>query len=198
LALTVAEQASLAVANLLLRDLLRNQSVRDPLTGLFNRRYLEESFDRDLERASRSQRPIGVIMLDLDHFKRVNDTFGHVAGDTVLRKVSEILLQSVRGGDIAARIGGEEFILVLPDASLEVTQGRAEQIRKAVAGCKPTHEGRSIGDITVSSGVAVVPTHGATRQGILQAADAALYLAKNSGRDRVVVAAAPSLEPHSA
>lgn len=187
LALTIADQGSLAVSNLQLRELLRNQSVRDPLTGLFNRRYLEESMDRELERASRSGRPVGLIALDLDHFKRINDTYGHDAGDAVLRKTAECLLQSIRGSDIAARVGGEEFVLVLPDASLEVTRERAEQIRKALAASKPTYEGKPLGSVTVSAGVAMFPAHGATRPSFLHAADAALYRAKNSGRDRVVL-----------
>ncbi|MBM4078220.1 MAG: diguanylate cyclase, partial [Planctomycetes bacterium] len=116
----LAEHTALALANMGLRESLRSQSVRDPLTGLFNRRYMEETFEREIRRATRGQRSISLVMLDLDHFKRFNDTFGHDAGDALLRTLGRFLMEHVRGGDIACRYGGEEFTLILPEAPLSV------------------------------------------------------------------------------
>lgn len=177
----------MALANLKLRESLRNQSVRDPLTGLFNRRYMEESLERELRRFSRSQRPVGVIMLDLDHFKRFNDTFGHDAGDALLRELGHLLQTRTRKEDMACRYGGEEFVIVLSGASLEIAQERAEQLREKVKTLKVELRGHSLGAMTVSLGVAVAPHHGSTIAEILRAADLALYEAKKAGRDRVVV-----------
>jgi diguanylate cyclase (GGDEF)-like protein/PAS domain S-box-containing protein len=187
LAQTLADSASLALANLQLRERLSQQSIRDPLTNLFNRRYLEESLERELRRAARSKYPVGVIMLDLDHFKRFNDTFGHEAGDTVLREIGSFLSQHIRGGDIVCRYGGEEFTLILPEASLAITQQRAERLRESVKNLQIQDRDRPLGTITFSCGVAVFPDHGATPETVLQAADAALYRAKHEGRDRVSV-----------
>jgi diguanylate cyclase (GGDEF)-like protein/PAS domain S-box-containing protein len=188
LALTVAEHVGLALANLKLRETLRIQSVRDPLTGLFNRRFMQESFDRELRRAARTNRALGGILLDIDHFKQFNDSFGHEAGDLVLREVGAFLQSQIRGGDIACRVGGEEFMLILPDACLDVTHQRAEKVREAIKQVCVQYGGRLMGMITVSSGVAVFPTHGATSDALLRSADEALYQAKAQGRDRVVVA----------
>ena len=185
LASTVAEQVALALANLKLSETLRMQSIRDPLTGLFNRRYMEESMDREIRRATRNQRDLGAILLDIDHFKRYNDTFGHEAGDALLRELGAFLQTQIRGEDIACRYGGEEFTLILPDASLEITQRRAQQLREGVKKLKVQHKGEPLGTITLSLGVAALRTHGATAAEILRAADAALYRAKELGRDRV-------------
>jgi diguanylate cyclase (GGDEF)-like protein len=184
---TVADQLALAVANLKLRESLRNQSIRDPLTGLFNRRYLEETLERELRRAERSQGRLGVAMLDLDRFKQFNDTFGHDAGDLLLREFGRVLQSMVRGGDVACRYGGEEFVLVMPDADLEVTRQRADRICEAVRHLFVSHRGQSVGSVSVSIGVAAFPDNGTTAEVVMQAADAALYRAKNVGRDRVVV-----------
>ncbi len=191
LAITVTEQMALALSNLKLRETLRSQAIRDPLTGLFNRRYLSETLERELNRAARSQRPFGVIMLDLDHFKRFNDTFGHPAGDAVLREMGQFLKDHARGGDIACRYGGEEFTLVLPECPLEVTQRRAEVIRADAKQLAVRHHGQLLGALTVSLGVSSYPEHADTGEGLLQLADAALYLAKRQGRDRVVTATMP-------
>ena len=188
-AATFAEQVVLSVANIRLREALRSQSVRDPLTGLYNRRYLEEIMERETRRAVRSEQGLGLLMLDLDNFKNFNDTFGHDAGDTVLRESASFLLKSVRVEDVVCRFGGEEFVVVLPMASLEVTQARAERIRSRLRELSVTHHGRSLGTITVSVGVAELPQHGTTSKELLESADAALYRAKREGRDRVVVAA---------
>ncbi|MBZ8182124.1 PAS domain S-box protein [Oscillatoria salina] len=188
LAITFAEHIALALANLKLRETLHNQSIRDPLTGLFNRRYLEESLDREIQRAYRNQQTIGAIMIDIDHFKRFNDTFGHEAGDAVLRKVGDFLKTSIRSADIACRYGGEELILILPEASLVDSLERAEQIRQAIKHLDIQHGYQTLGAITVSLGVSCFPKHGTTSDTIIRAADAALYRAKAAGRDRVISA----------
>ncbi len=189
LAATVAEHIALALANLKLRETLQNQSVRDSLTGLFNRRYMEESLDREMRRCDRKQQPLSIIMLDVDHFKHFNDSFGHNAGDAVLRALGQFLQKYVRGSDIACRYGGEEFTLILPEACLSVTQQRAEQIREAARHLNIEFSGQQIGSLTLSLGVACYPNHGLEGEAILKAADAALYRAKQEGRDRVIIAA---------
>jgi diguanylate cyclase (GGDEF)-like protein/PAS domain S-box-containing protein len=188
LAWTVAEQMALAIANLHLRETLRQQSIRDPLTGLYNRRYLEESLKQELVRAQRHQHPVGIIMMDVDHFKFFNDTFGHEAGDHVLQVVGTLLKQNVRGSDIACRYGGEEMMLVLPETSLAETRIRAEQIRAAIAQLLLTHNGKLLGKLTVSLGVSAFPQHGLTGATLIQAADKALYCAKAAGRNQVAIA----------
>ncbi|MBE9158536.1 diguanylate cyclase [Nodosilinea sp. LEGE 06152] len=192
LAHTVAEQLSLALANLHLRETLKQQSIRDPLTRLFNRRYLEESLAQAIQEAQRHHHPIGVIMLDIDHFKWFNDTYGHAAGDRVLQAVGQLLLDSVRGSDIACRYGGEEMLLVLPRSSLEVTVVRAEEIRQAISQLQMSYEGLALGALTTSLGVASYPVHGLTEGEVIRAADAALYQAKAQGRNRVVAATVPA------
>ncbi|HLH21681.1 MAG TPA: diguanylate cyclase [Chloroflexota bacterium] len=188
LATQVAEQLALALSNLALRERLRNQSIRDPLTGLFNRRYLEETLERELARAERSHHPMGVIMIDVDHFKQFNDSFGHNAGDALLREFGGLLRKHVRGSDIACRYGGEEFAVILPDATLEDTVRRAEELRAAMAHLQVADQDQALGQITISAGVAALPQHGADGPRLLRAADRALYAAKSAGRNRVQVA----------
>ena len=168
--------------------LLREQSVRDHLTGLFNRRYMEETLERELLRAARKQLSLGIIMLDLDNLKQFNDTWGHAAGDEILGALGGLLLKQVRGEDIACRYGGDEFVLILPDASQAVTRERAELICEHAKQFHLQFDGQSLAAVTLSLGVAVFPEHGVTSAGILRAADTALYRAKHEGRDRVVVA----------
>lgn len=187
LAITVAEHIALALANLTLRETLQKQSIRDPLTGLFNRRYLEESLLREIHRAERKQQSVGIIMLDVDHFKRFNDTFGHEAGDTVLRELGLFLRKNIRQSDIACRYGGEELTLIMPESSLEATKLRAEQIREGVKLLQVQHRRQLLGSITVSLGVACFPEHGLTGDAVIRSADEALYQAKAKGRDRVVI-----------
>lgn len=188
LARTVAEQLSLAIVNLRLRETLQNQSIRDPLTGLFNRRYLEEVLIQELARARRKNHPISVIMLDIDHFKLFNDTYGHEVGDYVLQAVGQLLRESIRDSDTACRYGGEEMILVLPEIFLEQAQIKAEGIRLAIAQLELAHNGDRLLPLTVSLGVSAFPQHGATGAAVIQAADAALYRAKAAGRNQVIVA----------
>ena len=186
LALTVAEDMALALANLRLRETLRSQAIRDPLTGLFNRRYLEETMERELNRVKRQGTSLGVIMMDLDHFKQYNDTFGHSAGDELLSALGILLKSHIRGEDIACRYGGEEFLLILPGASMEIALERAESLRQAVKEMHQHYQG--LKPTTLSLGVAVYPDHGDTGLQLIQSADAALYRAKQAGRDRVMAA----------
>jgi diguanylate cyclase (GGDEF)-like protein/PAS domain S-box-containing protein len=200
LATTFAEQIGLSISNLRLREALRNQSIRDPLTGLFNRRYLEETMRRETRRAVRAEYCLGILVFDLDHFKKFNDTYGHHAGDTVLRETANFLVGSVRSEDIVCRFGGEEFVIVLPLADLKASVARAERIRTRLRELTILHQGQSLGTITVSIGVAVLPDHGTEPKTLFEAADAALYRAKREGRDRVMVAEAlpePESDPLS-
>lgn len=192
LAVTLAEHIGLTLINLKLGEILRNQSIRDPLTGLFNRRYMEETLERELRRAERGQGPLGVVMLDLDHFKHFNDTYGHDAGDLLLREMGALLSTRSRGGDIACRYGGEEFTLILPDMSLDILRQRVEVLRRGITQHVVQHRGQLLGPVTVSAGIAVFPEHGTTGESLLYAADRALYRAKAEGRDRVVVTDTPA------
>jgi len=185
LANVLAEQVSLALGNLRLREKLRNQAIRDPLTGLFNRRYLEETLDRELERCRRANTPLTLMLLDVDHFKRFNDTQGHDAGDALLSQMGALMSQCFRTSDIPCRFGGEEFVVVLPEAPLSVGEVRANQFREAVKELSLMHNGRHLGTVTISVGVAEFPSHGATSESLLKVADVALYEAKRNGRDQV-------------
>jgi diguanylate cyclase (GGDEF)-like protein len=187
LAVTVAEHIGLALANMQLRETLRHQAIRDPLTALFNRRYMEESLEREVQRAMRHQTTLGVIMLDLDHFKRFNDSFGHAAGDMLLRELGRILQSHLHREDIACRYGGEEFTLIMLDTSLDTVIQRAEQIRAAVKQLALTYRGQALGPVTLSLGIALFPRHGTTGERLVRVADQALYRAKTMGRDCVVV-----------
>jgi len=192
LAATFAEQLALSVSNLKLQEALRQQSRRDALTGLFNRRHLEESLEREMRRGARANQPVAAVMFDLDHFKTFNDTFGHEAGDSVLREIATLLSRSVRAEDIPCRFGGEEFFLILPATSLEGGQIWAERLRSKARELTVLHNGKSLGMITISVGVAAFPLHGSSVKEVIATADGALYEAKESGRDRVVVAAKPA------
>jgi diguanylate cyclase (GGDEF)-like protein/PAS domain S-box-containing protein len=193
---TFASHVGLSVANIRLREALRTQSIRDPLTGLYNRRYLNEMLEREIRRAVRAEHGLGILMLDLDHFKKFNDTYGHDAGDTVLRETASFLTKSVRAEDIVCRFGGEEFVVILPMADLNASQARAERIRSKLRELTVLHQGQSLGMLTVSVGVSELPTHGTSPQELIEAADAALYRAKREGRDRVAVAE-PRVSPDS-
>ena len=183
----ITERKQAEAALLKSEALLREQSVRDHLTGLFNRRYMEETLERELLRASRKHLSLGIIMLDADDFKQFNDTRGHAAGDVILRALGSLLIKHVRGEDIACRYGGDEFIIILPDASQEITRERAEQLCERARHLNIPFNGQSLEAITLSVGVAAFPDDGTTSAMILRAVDAALYTAKHEGRDRVVV-----------
>ncbi len=188
LATTISEYLSLSVVNLRLREQLAEQSIRDPLTGLYNRRYLEEALGREIGRAERNRSPIAVVMMDIDHFKPFNDRFGHPAGDALLEALGAFLKTNLRGGDAACRYGGEEFILFLPEASLEGASRNMARILEGVANLAVTHRGERLPPVTFSVGIAAYPDHGKDRDTLIQAADMALYRAKKLGRNRVVTA----------
>jgi len=158
------------------------------LTGLFNRRYLEETLERELKRAERENAPVGVLMLDLDNFKRFNDSYGHAAGDEIMRVLGRMLGRQVRVEDIACRYGGEEFTLVLPGCSLEAACQRAEVLCGNVRDLRVPFAGQVLGGVTLSVGVAAYPQHGATGPAVMRSADSALYQAKLAGRNRVMPA----------
>jgi diguanylate cyclase (GGDEF)-like protein/PAS domain S-box-containing protein len=185
---SLAQQVGLSISNLRLQEVLKQQSIRDTLTGLYNRRHLNETLEREIRRAARSDQPVGLIMFDLDHFKVFNDTFGHEAGDRVLRAVGDCLLRYARAEDVPCRFGGEEFVMILPGSKAEGAQSRAERLRMQIKEMNVIHEGREVGTITISVGVAAFPTHGLSIKDLLVAADTALYQAKKGGRDRVVAA----------
>jgi diguanylate cyclase (GGDEF)-like protein/PAS domain S-box-containing protein len=188
MAVTMSEHIAMALSNLRLHETLRSQSIRDPLTGLFNRRFMEESLELEIRRATRNQRPLGMIMIDLDHFKYFNDNFGHEAGDLLLKELGALLKGNIRGEDIACRYGGEEFTLILPEGTGAVTRQRAEFFKEAIQRLDVHYRGRPLGRITASMGVAIFPDHGRTAKALVEAADKALYRSKSSGRDRVTLA----------
>ena len=171
-----------------MHEKLRQQSIRDPLTGLFNRRYLDESFERELSRAKRDGLPLSLLMVDIDHFKKLNDTHGHQAGDEVLKRLGELIGNGARSADLPCRYGGEEFLLVLPTMSLESAAERADNWRLTFANEQIAFAGTLL-SATLSVGVAAFPGHGTTCDELIRAADQALYAAKHSGRNRVVAAA---------
>ena len=186
---SVAEQLGLALVNLQLRESLRMQSLRDPLTSLYNRRYLDESLHREVLRCQRRGLPLAVLMLDVDHFKAFNDSNGHAAGDAMLAAIGHALQASTRSEDLVCRYGGEEFTIVLVEAATADALRRAEEIRATVGAATVQHLKRTLGPCTVSIGLAMLPQDGVTPAELLEAADAALYRAKSLGRDRIAVAA---------
>ena len=187
LARTTGDSISLALANLRLRENLQAMSTRDALTGLYNRRYLEEALDRELGRTQRHGGGGVVAMIDIDHFKQYNDTLGHDAGDAVLVALSE-QLRGFRETDVACRFGGEEFILVLAEVSLEEAVERIERLRLAVAAMSIVHRGDRLPGITISVGIADFPRGDEGVASVIKHADEALYRAKAAGRDRIEVA----------
>ena len=183
-----AEQISMAIANVQMRDELHDQSVRDPLTGLFNRRHMTECLRRMTDRLNKTGKGYALISVDVDHFKKFNDTHGHDAGDMVLRAVGDALDRAVDGDEVACRMGGEEFMLLLPDADAETGRLRAEELRAAMSKVHVRYGDKTLPRITISLGVAEAPTHGTLPQDLMKAADDALYAAKDAGRDCVRVA----------
>jgi diguanylate cyclase (GGDEF)-like protein/PAS domain S-box-containing protein len=170
----------------LLQSQLREQAIRDALTNLFNRRYLEETLERELARASRELYPLCIVMMDIDHFKNVNDTYGHEAGDLVLKTLADTVTTRSRQGDFVCRYGGEEFVLVMPNIGIEVARERVNSLHRSIAS-QYIPFGHFNLNITMSMGIALYPKHGDTKELLLRAADRALYTAKNSGRNRVII-----------
>jgi diguanylate cyclase (GGDEF)-like protein len=190
-----AGRVALAISNMQLRETLREQSLRDPLTGLYNRRIMEEALAREIARAGREATPLVVGLIDIDHFKEFNDTFGHEAGDHVLREVGAYLRDNTRAGDVVCRFGGEEFVVIWAGTDITAGFSRAEALRQGVGELAFALDGESIGKVTLSIGVALLGEHGDSGEALLSAADAALYAAKAEGRDRVVLALTPE-RPH--
>ena len=182
----LVQLTGMAIATLNLRTKLENQSIRDSLTGLFNRHFMQISLERELARAARRKLTLAVYMLDLDHFKKFNDTYGHAAGDMALKTIAEIFRSSVRTEDVACRYGGEEFTIMLPDMTPEIALERAESIRRAVANLRLPFEGEILSGFSVSIGVAIYPTDAESADLLLSRADQSLYRAKRSGRNQVV------------
>lgn len=184
----LSENIASALVNHRLQRGLREQTIRDPLTGLFNRRYLEETLSLEIARASRSGAPLSLVMCDVDHFKRFNDEFGHDAGDQVLQTVAAELRRRFRDGDVVCRFGGEEFVIIAPATDATVLQARVEEVREAISLVTVRQGGRMLGSVTMSFGVATW-SDGMDREGamLVKTADAALYAAKRNGRNRVVV-----------
>lgn len=182
----LGEQLAMAIANLQLRETLRQQSLRDPLTGLFNRRYFEESLRREMLRCERKGLPLALMLLDIDHFKAFNDSHGHSAGDAVLAQVGRTIASLVRAEDMACRYGGEEFTVVMPETDAASAVARAEAIGRTLAQTTISHNGVTLGPVTLSIGVAVFPDDGVTPEVLFEVADASLYRAKAEGRNRVL------------
>jgi diguanylate cyclase (GGDEF)-like protein len=175
-----------ALSNIDLREKLREQTIHDPLTGLYNLRYLEDSLARELSRAQRRDSQLCVTILDINHFKRINDTYGHAAGDALLRELGRILRENLRKSDIACRYGGDEFVLIMPDSSLDDTHHRVQQALELVKELRIWHDGQLLEGLTVAAGVAVAHEHNYKAREILRAADEALYAAKQTMLDSIV------------
>ncbi|WP_353072676.1 GGDEF domain-containing protein [Tunturiibacter gelidoferens] len=184
----MVELASMAIAGLNLRAKLESQSIRDGLTSLFNRHFMEIALEREVQRAVRRHTSLAVLMLDVDHFKAFNDTFGHEAGDVVLRKVAECFQQSVRSEDVVCRYGGEEFVILLPEITEELALAKANTIRHNVNRLRMKFKAEVLRPVSVSIGLAMYPAPARDATDLLRMADHALYDAKRGGRDRVVVA----------
>jgi diguanylate cyclase (GGDEF)-like protein len=186
--IAVAESLALAISNLRLRESLRNQAIRDQLTGLFNRRYLLETLERELHRAAARDQCLTVAMVDIDHFKQFNDTFGHAAGDAVLAKLGIAMREWRRGEDVVARYGGEEFAIVFPDLPAELAFERLESLRQTIGSITIDYHGQLLPPLTISAGMAAYPMHAVDQEGLINIADQALYSSKEGGRNRVTVA----------
>ena len=186
IAVILSEYLSLSIANIQLNERLARESVRDPLTGLLNRRFMIESLEREIKRAERNQTQVGIIMADIDHFKQFNDKYGHAAGDKVLTQMGGFFKAGVRGSDVACRYGGEEFVFFLPECSAENTFKRADQMREEVKNLAVHYGGELLASITLSMGISTYPDQGRNAEDLLRVADAALYRAKQEGRDRVI------------
>ena len=188
IASSVARQTGLTIANLKLQQSMKDQSIRDPLTGLFNRRYLEEALNQEISRAMRHDTSFGVMMIDIDHFKKINDEYGHDVGDTALVEISNLFNQFLRNEDIACRYGGEEFTLIMPNSTAAYFHERASELCRLVSEMNIVYKNNAYINITISIGLASFPDSGDEINSVIKAADTALYQAKQSGRNQVVVA----------
>lgn len=184
LARSFAAEVGRALADLRTHDTLRMHAVRDELTGLYNRRYLHDALVRELQRSDTN---VGVIVADVDNFKRYNDTWGHPGGDALLQQLARMMQRVLREEDVVCRFGGEEFVIIVPDATFELLHASAERLREESAEMHVRHDGSFLGRITLSAGIAMSPLHGTSVEELIAAADRALYIAKTGGRDRVAV-----------
>ena len=184
----IAENLSLAISNTQLRETLRYQALRDPMTGLFNRRYLLETLQREIDRSACSSSPTSIILFDIDHFKKFNDVAGHDAGDAIIVAIGTLMKRWAQPSEIVARYGGEEFMIILPDATLQQAMERAEDIRRAIEALTVNHLNQRLAQVTISAGVSTFPNDGGNQADLIKAADEALYQAKRSGRNRVMPA----------
>jgi diguanylate cyclase (GGDEF)-like protein len=187
----LADATSLALSNISLREKLRNQALRDPLTGLYNRRYMEDMLERFVLLAERNKTPVSLLMIDLDHFKKLNDDHGHMTGDTVLRSVASTIMGALRETDVACRYGGEELTVLLPDCGMGDALAKAELLRASIEKLSEVHGVR----VTASIGVAGVPETTSAVQNLISLADAALYEAKRAGRNRIAGAPVQAPKP---
>ncbi len=185
----IADSAAVAMDNINLRETLRQQSIRDPLTRLFNRRYMEETLERELKRADRAGYPVSVLMFDIDFFKQVNDLHGHQAGDVVLRDLGQLIMSNTRADDVACRYGGEEFLIILPNTNRLNVMRKAQRLCDLIKQMEWHFNPAQATHITVSLGISVYPTDGKSSKEITQVADAGLYRAKREGRDRIITIA---------
>lgn len=185
---SLGEMAAMAIAGLKMRHKLESQSIRDGLTGLFNRTFMEVALEREMSRASRQGKQVAVMMVDIDHFKQFNDSFGHEAGDVVLREVAESMRLGVRGEDIVCRYGGEEFIVIMPEITTGAAMERAELLRRIVSDLALRYHGQPLRQVTISVGLAMFPENSNDADELLRSADHAMYAAKHRGRNRVVMA----------
>lgn len=185
---SLAEMAAMAIAGLNLRQKLESQSIRDGMTGLFNRTFMEIALEREISRAGRQGKQIAVMMLDIDHFKQFNDSFGHDAGDVVLREVAETLRVGVRSEDIVCRYGGEEFVVIMPEISPHAAVERAELLRRMIGDLMLRYRGQPLRQVTISVGVSIFPENSEIPEELLRIADQAMYGAKHRGRNRVLTA----------
>jgi diguanylate cyclase (GGDEF)-like protein len=186
--ISLGEMAAMAISGLHLRQKLESQSIRDGLTGLFNRSFMEVALERELNRASRQGKQVAIMMLDIDHFKQFNDTFGHEAGDVVLREVADAMRLGVRSEDIVCRYGGEEFIIIMPEITTRAAIERAELLRRMIGDLALRYHGQMLRQVTISVGLAMYPDHSELPEELLRSADHALYAAKHKGRNCVVAA----------
>ena len=188
LAMAMAEHVGMALSNLHLHETLRNQSIRDQLTGLFNRSFMEESLELELRRTARSQQPLSVIMIELDNFQLINENFGLDVGDSILRRAGMLIQSNVRKGDIACRYSNQTYVIILPQGDLEVSRQRADNLCDQARTLEVKYQSAQVGQITASIGLAIYPGHGQTVENLMRSAEAALNRAKNNGGDCVVIA----------
>jgi diguanylate cyclase (GGDEF)-like protein len=180
-----ADQLALGLVTLHLQQSLQSRAVRDSLTGLYNRRHMEEALTQQMDRVVRNSGSFAIVLVDVDHFKRFNDTFGHTAGDALLNQLGKLMESVFADDDVVCRYGGEEFLVILPDATIDSARSRAEYLRESVRELNVNVGGRSLAGVSISAGIAAAPTHGLSIETLIATADRALYAAKSGGRDRV-------------